>query len=185
MTDFMEPFSDLATIIHRQFYVLPGTAEVLVHDFFAAFSRFEYAMKRAGYLKGDENGAEADWDKLGNSLNKKISANASDELAAALDYLTNNPPQKQVVRDHRLSWSPMSRGDNELFSRWILRIVCRVRNNLFHGGKFPLPDGPMAESARDKKLLRSALVVLNACANLDPELNRWFTLDLGEDLQIT
>jgi hypothetical protein len=41
-----------------------------------------------------------------------------------------------------------------------------VRNNLFHGGKYP--DGPEFEVARDRKIIRAALAILDGCYELHP-----------------
>ena len=40
----------------------------LAHDFLSTFARFEFALKAAGYLKGDEKRAEADWDRFGDAV---------------------------------------------------------------------------------------------------------------------
>ena len=44
----------------------------------------------------------------------------------------------------------------------VLRLVCRVRNNLFHGGKF---NGHWFEPQRSDELLSHALVILAACVS--------------------
>jgi hypothetical protein len=150
----------------------------LARQFFVYFARFEYAMKRSKYLKGDETRAEADWDKLGNCLHKKFDPARMPELQAAVDYLMRNPPQKQVVVNGVLDWRPVVQGSSERYSRFMLRLVCTVRNNLFHGGKFPSPTGPIAESSRDRNLLENCLIVLAECSQCETTLQQYLPLDV-------
>jgi hypothetical protein len=41
-------------------------------SFFAVFSRFEYALKRAGYFQRNKVEAQADWDKLARELGQNF-----------------------------------------------------------------------------------------------------------------
>lgn len=72
------------------------------------------------------------------------------------------PPKKQVARAGRLYWedAPATQGSD---TERLLVHVRRVRNNLFHGGKFsetwPYPE-------RSGKLVGASLVVLQACLAL-------------------
>jgi hypothetical protein len=50
-------------------------------------------------------------------------------------------------------------------------MIAVVRNNLFHGGKFPWPVDP----ARNAKLIRHALVLLDAMVDLDDRVKHYFT----------
>lgn len=50
----------------------------------------------------------------------------------------------------------------------LLVLVRRIRNNLFHGGKFP--EGPEDDASRDRELLKSDIAVLQACLESDPQL---------------
>jgi hypothetical protein len=47
-------------------------------------------------------------------------------------------------------------------------MVRRVRNNLFHGGKFLAPEG--AENDRDQLLVQHSLTVLRACIPLSAQV---------------
>lgn len=42
--------------------------------------------------------------------------------------------------------------------QYVIELLKTVRNNLFHGGKYP--DGPVEEIARNREILRASLVVL-------------------------
>ena len=88
------------------------------------------------------------------------------------------PPKRQIVReDGSLTWEDLKR-ENVTAIRWLLKIVRRVRNNLFHGGKYPYT--PLPEPARDTQLLESSLIVLEACLEWDEEVRRWYMSDLDE-----
>jgi hypothetical protein len=149
--------NELTTVIDR----LAGDRDV-VFEFFATFSRFEYAVKRAGYLKASQQ-AEPDWDRFANSI-KGSFARLSEQVSAAVVYLESDPPKKQVSvqvnQQYRLDWRDTSRGDGESYERFIIRLVTTIRNNLFHGGKYPPPLGPQSDVARNRKLLKSGLAVI-------------------------
>lgn len=51
-----------------------------------------------------------------------------------------------------------------------LLLLRTVRNNLFHGGKYP--DGPVDEIPRNKAILGAALAVLEGCFELHPGVAR-------------
>ncbi|HNT86793.1 MAG TPA: hypothetical protein PKL84_02915, partial [Candidatus Hydrogenedentes bacterium] len=89
----------------------------------------------------------------------------------ALGNLKSASPRRQVVRDGRLAWEQIGRGNAECEEEFVLRLVRTARNNLFHGGKYP--DGPIDEVARDKAILRAALGVLDGCYRLHPGVARW------------
>ena len=124
--------------------------------FFYCFSRFEYALKKAGYTKPDKKNAEPDWDRFANvELQKAFFDNIKTEPKA--DILFKEPPRKQIVlSDGKLGWCPKApdfpyrpNSVQKLFEY----IRC-IRNNLFHGGKVPF------DSDRDVKLINAALFVL-------------------------
>ncbi|MDA1314463.1 MAG: hypothetical protein O2968_14075 [Acidobacteria bacterium] len=94
------------------------------------------------------------------------------------EYLQQQPPRKQVLCRGNLSWSNDIDESISDIER-VLIYVRRVRNNLFHGGKFPTPDGVVDEPGRDKQLIQECLTVLravlklpsvqNVAQNFDPE----------------
>ncbi len=149
----------------------------LITDFFFfAFSRFEYALKHAGYLKPNRRGAEPDWDAFGDAIEQRYSIRESPELAKAVRYLLDEPPKRQVVRDDgSLDWEDLPE-ENVKEIRWLLLLIRRVRNNLFHGGKYPYM--PLPEPARDTQLLESGVVVLEACLTWDDKVRRYYMSDL-------
>ena len=158
-------------------FATSGIQDDLVHNFLLFFARFEYAMKRAGFLKGDEKKAEADWDKLAVDLRATFGTSTSVKFNEAVEYLCKHPPKKQIVIEGKLDWAAARQDQSESKSQYVLRLVRSVRNNLFHGGKFPEPTGPIAESARDRELLKHSLSVLTGCVGLEPRLQPWFKVD--------
>lgn len=129
----------------------------LAWQFFVFFSRFEYALRRCSKYLTPE--AQPNWDRFSSSNNAEFLKQSSPELLAAIDYFKKFPPQKQVQVDGQLTWSASSSYDerNPLLV-WLLTAVRRVRNNLFHGGKFH--GFPIAEPSRDRDLVGNAIVSL-------------------------
>jgi len=145
----------------------------LAWQFFVFFSRMEYALKRTRrYLKNVAN-AEPNWDRFGSDHDERFSGLLSLPLTQAVRYFEANPPRKQIQVDGSMAWSePRSRRANERLLPWLLLAIRTVRNNLFHGGKFPLI--PMPDPSRDRDLLVHALTVLNAALELDDEVRSNF-----------
>lgn len=148
----------------------------LVTDFFLVFSRFEYALKRAEFVfeskarhdNPDDSGrANPDWRRFSESIESFYDPHDSPQLAEAIDYLLSRPPQCQVVKQGgSLGWRPLEKRKNQTEVDWLLDTVKMVRNNLFHGGKH------MEEPARDNKLLKSSLIVLEACLRWNPDVKK-------------
>ena len=131
----------------------------LAFEFFKVFSRLEYALKASGFLC-NENDAKADWRLFANQVESLIQQPNSLELQEAVDFVFDFPPKKQVVNDERkLDWSE-SKPSESIKAQKLLIYVRRVRNNLFHGGKF---NGHWFEPERSEKLIRCSLVILTSC----------------------
>jgi hypothetical protein len=72
-----------------------------------------------------------------------------------------------------MGWSePRRREANERQLTWLLLAIRTVRNNLFHGGKFPLI--PMPDPSRDRDLLIHSLTILDAMLQLDVNVRTMF-----------
>jgi hypothetical protein len=146
----------------------------LVAEFSIVFSRFEYALKRTPpYAAGDEKGVKADWDKFAKDHDALFAQDTDKELKVAVGYLQSHPPEKQILRDNKLGWQHVCQQDVPPLQNLLLSVR-RIRNNLFHGGKFPIPDGPVHEPGRDTALLQSCKTVLLKSLGLNDEVRRHF-----------
>lgn len=138
----------------------------IAKEFFFKFARFEYALKVCGYH--NENGdVRIDWNGFARALTGVFEEPLSPELKRAIEYYSDHPPKKQVVRNGKIQWQDAPLTDNETSQR-ILTYVRRVRNNLFHGGKFK--GEHLEDPERSDDLMRHGLVVLDACLSYDDNL---------------
>jgi hypothetical protein len=137
----------------------------LVLEFLAVFSRFEYALKRSGYLKDGER-AQPNWGKYSDDLKGQFASLTDQACQEAIRALLDVPPKTQVVTGGDLGWRETVPVEGEATEKYVLRLVRTIRNNLFHGGKFPHPVGPIADVARDRELLRRGIAVLNGCLEI-------------------
>ena len=135
----------------------------LAGKLFHVFSRTEYALKAAGYNKGD-GAAEANWRKFALAVEDLIANPANQELQEAINFFFNAPPKKQVIVDGVIQWKVSEPATNSQADK-LLIYVRRVRNNLFHGGKF---NGHWFKPERSEVLLRHSLTILTACVESVP-----------------
>ena len=138
-------------------------------EFFLIFSRFEYALKRSGYVKENRGYIEADWSKFGKYIEPKTEFT---EITEAKKYLLERPPRKRILENGKLSWEAMNNLNNDVGS--LIRIIKAVRNNLFHGGKYPNPVGPVKDLSRDKELIEHSITVLKHLLCLSPEVKGYY-----------
>jgi len=132
----------------------------LAIEVFIEFARFEYCLKASGFLKTPNGPAEPNWDKFANcnkikKLFDKINSGTA-ESDCKMRYLLNNPPKQQIATDNKLDWEEPNKIKS---SQDYFGAVRRVRNNLFHGGKF---NGNFFEPQRSVELLEAVLCVLKA-----------------------
>ena len=138
----------------------------LATELFRVFAQFEYCLKVTGYcVAGRGDAANPDWTRFAREL-PPLSEAADPDVAAAIAYMLGNPPKKQVYADHVLQWrvvAPHAENENDL----IFLYVRRVRNNLFHGGKF---NGRFFDPGRSRELLEHSITVLMAAIFKSPVL---------------
>ena len=149
------------------FSLPPGALDrELVFEFFWKFSVFECALKRRSFLaKGRDGVAEADWYNFGQAITGQFATVSTPGFPDAVKELVTLAPNRQVVRSgKRLGWEPVPRKPTDSEESYTLRLLKTVRNNLFHGGKYP--DGSIEEIARNREILQAALAVLDACYEL-------------------
>jgi hypothetical protein len=130
----------------------------LILEFLATFSRFEFALKRAGYVEGNEKSVSPAWDSFAVDVSR-LDPGVLTAALATCPYLQQHPPLKQVLRDGQLQWD-VRQGTSGTAIGDALLSIRTVRNNVFHGGKFP--DGPVTDPLRDEQLIRDCLALLDA-----------------------
>ena len=141
----------------------------LSFDFFKLFSRVEYSLKAASFNTGEGN-ANPNWEDFAQNIDAKFQAINDQQLQDCKNYILANPPKKQVIRQGNINWSdtvPQSVNSTDL----LLLYVRRVRNNLFHGGKF---NGNWFEPERSEDLLKSAIVVLQHALKSNERVKKAF-----------
>jgi len=135
--------------------------ELLAFDFFKRFSRFEFAVKRQGFIKKTTD-AQPCWDKF----TKKI----EDSFATpnSLNELIKDPPKRQIV--DRTSGKPvlcwqLPGPPHKNPSTLVPAVQClkTMRNNLFHGGK-SVDGAEWDDKVRNMKLLTLGIEVMDSLA---------------------
>lgn len=137
----------------------------LAAELFHVFSRTEYSLKAAGFNNG-EGVAEANWRKFALAVEGLIANPPSQEFKEAIEFIMGAPPKRQVIRGGVIEWE-QSKPSTDSKADELLIYVRRVRNNLFHGGKF---NGHWFSPERSEGLLKHSLVVLSACVEAVPDV---------------
>ena len=137
----------------------------LAGKLFHVFSRTEYALKASGFNNGDGE-AKADWRGFALAVEAVVANPISPALQEAIDFFFNAPPKKQVIADGVIHWQ-VSEPQTDSRADKLLIYVRRVRNNLFHGGKF---NGHWFEPERSEPLLRHSLTILTVCVESVPSV---------------
>jgi len=110
---------------------IPDDLKRLAFDFFYWFSRFEFALKEARYIKSTEVGAKAEvsWDRFIERHRDEY------HLTSAGQALIDAKPQRQIVGDGELTFRDVGFNAGATDLERVVRLANTVRNNLFHGGK--------------------------------------------------
>lgn len=133
--------------------------DCLVLGFFLRFSRFEYALKKNGFLSNLSPGSRAkpNW----NSYVKKFESEFT-STPDAQRLLELKPLRQMVGNDASLEFAELAEDEcaspNDLGR--VVNHLCVVRNNLFHGGK----NGPsdIQDQKRNCELLETCIRVMDA-----------------------
>ncbi|MDO9230491.1 MAG: hypothetical protein Q7U03_13120 [Syntrophales bacterium] len=144
-------------------------------DFFFRFARFEYALKACGYHTLNRNGdVFPDWNRFEQHVEPVFEKPQSDSLRKAIQYYFDCPPKKQTVINRDLQWkdSPIHTGST---AHQMMIYIRRVRNNLFHGGKFK--GRYLEEPERSEDLMNHALTMLDACLIYDQDLTQAYNYE--------
>ena len=140
----------------------------LVIEFMAVFSRFEYALKSAGFAYGGSKIVNPAWDKFANEIHHQFEQIDDEPLRKSVKFLLEKPPRKQVLIDDKLSFKEQIIDKQQCTTQQSLKMIRTVRNNLFHGGKYCI--GEENEDGRNQQLVESSLKVLEHCCQLDKEV---------------
>lgn len=135
--------------------------------FFLAFARTEYALKATGFHLSGDGDAKTDWSKFAKEVDCLIEK-PDTKLSPAINFIFAHPPKKQIIREVQLAWctacpTGSCKADN------LLIYVRRVRNNLFHGGKF---NSNRLEPERSEQLIEHSLTILKSCVAHVPDVNK-------------
>jgi hypothetical protein len=147
----------------------PGLDDLAV-TMFRLFSRLEYALKATNYLQSADGDAKANWGSFADRIEPMLAALTDPKFLAARDYLLAEPPRKQVVRSGKLDWDA-GKPEGQSVARQLTTYVCRVRNNLFHGGKF---HDVWFDPERSEALLGTSLTILEHFITLDDDVRTAF-----------
>jgi hypothetical protein len=101
-------------------------------EFFFWFSRFEAALKEAGFLRREQEGqaAEPGWDSFVAEYAAKYALTKSGEKLIQLA-----PERQEVGPGKQLVWRPVGMDDCKSELCRVVRMLKTLRNNVFHGGK--------------------------------------------------
>lgn len=122
----------------------------LVCEFFAVFSRFEFALKECGYLVEGQDYAMPAWRRFAKECTMELAPDNPTHVSVA--YLAVYPPEVQTPRlkwERKAFWGKTS-------TEHAIESLTRVRNNLFHGGK----SRPQSPEGRDQMLVEHSLKLL-------------------------
>lgn len=142
----------------------PPPASAAAVALFAYFSRFEFALKEAGYLfAGRSSRAQPDWQRFARlpAVAAVFGRLKRDEQVL---LLIETPPREQILQGGMMDWrDPPPVADAEA----LVEAVKRVRNNLFHGGK-------SGADPRDDALCAAATLALSALLEADDSVRAAF-----------
>ena len=145
--------------------------EPAIIDFIATFSRLEYALKASGEFLRRTKDADADWIAFATNIESKINNSTNCQLKKSIEYILNNPPQKQTNENGVIKWKPVDPSQRNRTKNLIM-YICRIRNNLFHGGKFV--GGYLEEFDGDFTLVKCALLILKEIVNFNEKVRNAF-----------
>jgi hypothetical protein len=163
-----------------------GPDEQLAVQFFAVFSRFECALKCAGFRNHNDGQISCDVKPHSEAFAKELAKNLSVEqkgkiCEVAADLLNSHLRKQRISEEDKLFWYEVEKGDAEEI-KWIFDLINIVRNNLFHGGKYSSSCQDNEQNrARDNLLIGSCLKVLYLCIDLHPEVREAFLFGIPEE----
>ncbi|HBP30920.1 MAG: hypothetical protein ACTIKR_11520 [Advenella sp.] len=135
----------------------------LTYEFLGTFARSEYALKCAGFARGNASTVEANWDEFSKAIDWHFRRVSDTELKDAVNFLLTDPPRKQILKEGSVIWKDSPPAKGLLKTQKTLLMVRRIRNNLFHGAKIWSPEYRNIDRDRDIRLVQAGLTVLKRC----------------------
>ena len=137
-------------------------------EFFSLFARFEYAMKAVGFRKKENGRITLLWNDMTDSVRDYLTDTDNDKLQKAITYILTQPPKKQDIVNDEIIWVDASanRGD-DIYDLFV--YIRRVRNNLFHGGKYH--GKYLSDPQISFELMDHCSTILYACLHTNNQLN--------------
>jgi len=134
----------------------------LVINYFAGFSRFEFALINSGIItnpaKHNQHHPTADWVAFADRIEPHFNFQRTQDLTHAVTYFEAQPPNRLSVVNGALQWVRNDDVDQKTRLGKLAVHIKTIRNNLFHGGKYP--NAPAIPAERDANLLKSGIVML-------------------------
>jgi len=148
----------------------------LALKFFLVFSWFESQLSQQNYLDPKFNYPRVDWARYGNDYDEQFDETKTENIRQAVTYIRGEPPKVQRRRNEFFEWEVNNHPDARTELGRLLLWVRDVRNNFFHGGKFPF------RPERDAELLKSCLIILQECIHVNQGVNKEYSSVVGEEV---
>ena len=95
------------------------------------------------------------------------------ELRLAVNYIVQEPPKIQVLKEGRLGWKEKKFGRDAREIDILNFSIRRIRTNLFHGGKFN--DAFEKDVSRNNLHLEYSMIILNEWLELNSRVKESFS----------
>lgn len=137
---------------------------------FVRFAVFESALKRSGFLRGDEDFAEPAWNDFAAALGEQFYERALEQQSLAPVF--ERAPRQEIVRTRDEGGTSVKYLDTKTVdppadSASLIKLLKRVRNNLFHGRKLVRPDED------DLRFVACALAILRLIEDFVVDIDRF------------
>lgn len=153
-----------------------GSIPYITVEFFALFSRLEFALLASGYSGGDV-GANAwvTWDSVANDIHKSFFAEASVDKGVAILF---REPARTLAKN-AAGGCEFVEGQVPRTSAELLLQVRTIRNNLFHGSKVHFTDRDRLLVVAGIRVIRHVLDALDKCASTRRIRSAWGYANVG------
>jgi hypothetical protein len=152
--DYMRDFTQILDQLDAE--------NALVVNYFAGFTRFEFALINSGIITKptelNQHHPTADWIAFAEKIEPHFNFHRTQELTSAVANLEAKPPNRLSRVNGALQWVHNDDADPKTRLGKLAVHVKTIRNNLFHEGKYP--NTPTKPAERDADLLKSGIVML-------------------------